>query len=170
MAHQLPRLSSPDSGAGLSDTKPPKQHEGDGGFPALYRLGSAASGRFAAVPSASPPSPCRSPPGGGVRGFQRQPGDPVHHCVHGHDALPGLGALRQLPELQESSADNRLRLRDLLLSVHAGAAVHGPDLCAQSQHSSLAGGTHLLVGSQHPGHVLGGRHMADLLAEVPTGS
>lgn len=164
MAHQLPRLSPPDSGAGLSDTKPAQQHKGDGGFSALHRLGPPASGRFAAIPSAAAPSSRRPPSGGGVGDVQHQPGDPVHHRVHGHDPLPGLGSLRQLSELQESRADHRLRLRDLLLSVHAGVAVHGPDLCAQSQHSSLAGGTHLLIGCQHLGHVLGGRHMAYLLA------
>lgn len=168
MAHQLPRLSPPDSGAGLSDTKPAQQHQGDGGFPSLHRLGPPPSGRFAAVPSPAAPSPRRPPPGGGVGDVQRQPGDPVHHRVDGHYPLPGLGALRQLSELQESGADHRLRLRDLLLSVHAGVAVHGPDLCAQSQHSSLAGGAHLLVGSQHPGHVLRGRHMAHLLAQIQT--
>lgn len=170
MAHQLPRLSPPDSGAGLSDTKPAQQHQGDGGFSPLHRLRPPASGRFAAVPTASASSSRRPPTGGGVGYIQRKPGDPVHHRVHGHDSLPGLGSLRQLSELQESGADHRLRLRDLLLSVHAGVAVHGPDLCAQSQHSSLAGGTNLPVGGQHPGYVLGGRHMAHLLAQIQTGS
>lgn len=169
MAHQLPRLSPPDPGSGLSDTEPPQQHEGDGGFPALHRLGPPASGRFAAVPSPAAPGSRRPPPGGGVGGVQRQSGDPVHHRVRGHNPLPGLGALRQLSELQEGGADHRLRVRDLLLPLHAGAAVHGPDLCAQPQHSSLASGTHLPVGSQHLGHVLGRRHMAHLLAQIQTG-
>uniref|UniRef100_A0A669CF58 Ring finger protein 228 n=1 Tax=Oreochromis niloticus TaxID=8128 RepID=A0A669CF58_ORENI len=93
---------------------------------------------------ALPPYPPRctrlSSPSAGRRGVQRQSGDPVHHRVRGHNPLPGLGALRQLSELQEGGADHRLRVRDLLLPLHAGAAVHGPDLCAQPQHSSLAGG------------------------------
>lgn len=107
--------------------------------------------------------------GGAWSGGGGGPRDPVHHRVQRHHPLPGLGALRQLPELQAGGADHRLRVRHLLLPVHAGAALHGPDLRAQPQPPGLAGGAHLPVGGQHPGHVLRGGHVAHLLAQVQTG-
>lgn len=171
MAHQLPSVPPPHTGAGLPHSEPAQQHQGDGGLPAVHRLGPAASGRSAAVPPAAAPGPRRSAPRRSVTGRvrQQQPGDAVHHRVHGHDAVAGLGALRQLPELQTRGSDHRLRVRHLLLPLHAGAALHGPHLCAQPQHPALTGRTHLPVGGQHPGHVLGGGHVAHLLAQIQTG-
>ena len=101
VAHQLPGVSPPDARAGLPDTEPAQQHQGDGGLPALHGLGPPAAGRSAALPAPAAPGPGCAPAGGGFgwSGVQQSGNPLLHHRVHRYHPLTGLGAVRQLPEL-----------------------------------------------------------------------
>lgn len=173
VAHQLPRVPSPDARARLSDTEPTQQHQGHGGLSSLHRLGPFAS-RCAAAPPASPPSCARGAQtrGGRVRCVHRGTRDAVHHDgVHRDDAVPRLRlALRELPQLQAARADRWMRVRHLLLPFHARALVHGPDIRAQPRRAALARGTALPVCREHPRHGLRRGYVAPLLAQVQTGA
>lgn len=186
----MPGVPPPHAAARQPRAWPAQQHQARRGLPA-----SPACRARPAAPG-PPPALARAPPSAGCGPFAL-PGPVATAAARRgrgqRTTIPRRPArprrLRELPELQARCPHRRLRLCSLLLPLHGGAALHRPHLRQPLRRRrgrgtprrrgapwrspcsrfalAFAGGAHLPVGGQHPGALLGRRHLGHLLAQVP---